>query len=261
MPHDDCSENTSEVPAHHRPGRVSSYLRSAAHHLAGGGKTLHFGGSPSRALAEAREKQLALMAALPSFDGNIGEHVATGGEHVVHLSPDGQRVLKFTLPGEFGFCVDEVLLLDSRTFTNKVKLTHRRALPSEYLWRWLVLRKVFGLLTEVEGMIKRTDGTPALVISQPFIGEEMPNWEEVEAQLTGQGFARVDNALLAMPEMYDVIWYRKRDGVIISDAYPRNFRMDSTGAIIPVDLLVNIVPPGSSKILPLATEPFQLPIS
>ncbi len=196
------------------------------------------------------------MAALPSFDGDIGEHIATGGEHVVHLSPDGKRVLKFTLPGEFGFCVDEIILFDSRTFTNKIKLTHRRALPSEYLWRWLVLRKVFGLLTEVEGVTKRDDGSPALVISQPFVGEEMPDWEEIEAQLTGQGFALVDNALLSMPEMNDVIWYRQRDGVIISDAYPRNFRLDATGAIIPVDLLVNIVPPGASKVLPAATEPF-----
>lgn len=119
-----------------------------------------------------------------------------------------------------------------------------------------MLRKVFGLLTEWEGVTKREDGGPALVISQPFIGQDMPTWEEVEAQMTGLGFTRVDNSLLAMPEMNDVVWYRQRDGVLVGDAYPRNFRLDESGAIIPVDLLVNIVPPGSSKILPPAEKLF-----
>lgn len=133
--HDHHSEAETQIPPDHRSGGISAHLRSSAHRLAGGGRTLHFGGGPGGPLAEAREKQLALIAALPPFAGSIGKYLATGGEHVVHLSHDELRVLKLTLPGEFGFCVDEVSLLDSRTFTNKTKLTYRRALPSEYLWR------------------------------------------------------------------------------------------------------------------------------
>jgi hypothetical protein len=257
---DDSNPNAtpSEGAVDHRRGGASAYLRTSIHALTGGEGYFHFGGSQGRTAAEAREEQLAHIASLPKFDGGIGDHIATGGEHVVHLSASGQRVLKFRLSGDYGFCLDEKTLFDSRTFLNRPQLFHRHALPSEYLWRWLVLRKVFGLRTELEGVTTRPDGTLALVISQPFIGESMPAWDEVEFVLTGLGFLRVDNAHLPMPEMHDVVWYRQRDGVLISDAYPRNFRLESSGALIPIDLVVTIVPPGASNILPPATEPFAL---
>jgi hypothetical protein len=254
----DPSPEASEGAPGHGRGGASAYLRTSIYALAGGESHLHYGGGAGGPLAEARESQLVLLASLPVFRGGIGEHIDTGGEHVVHLSADGLRVLKFTLPGQFGFCVDEKMVFDSRTFLNKPRILHRQALPAEYLGRWLVLRKVFGLRTELEGTITRPDGTQALVISQPFVGESMPAWEDVEFVLTGLGFARVDNANLSMRELDDVVWYRQRDGVLISDAYPRNFRLEASGALIPIDLVVNIVPPGASKILPPATEPFAL---
>ncbi len=252
------SPTTPQVPSGDGPGGASSALRTSILALAGREGCLNYGGSGCRTLAEEREAQLTVLSKLPRFDGTIGKVIATGGEHVVHLGVTDDHVIKFTLPGEFGFCIDESVLFDSRTLLNRPKLFHRRALPSEYLWRWLVLRKIFGLRTEFEGAMPRTADTSALVISQPFVGETMPGWDEVEAHMQSLGFKRVDNVHFSMPEMNDVVWYRQHDGVLIGDAYPRNFRLEASGAVIPIDLMVNIVPPGASKILPSAIEPFTL---
>ncbi len=134
MCHDDdptpASEPSESSPDHERGG-ASACLRTSIQALAAGEGNLHFGGGGSGTLAEAREAQLTFIAALPRFAGDTGEHIATGGEHMVHLSTDGQRVFKFTRAEEFGFCIDEVVVFDARTFLSKPKLMHRQALPSE----------------------------------------------------------------------------------------------------------------------------------
>jgi hypothetical protein len=185
--------------------------------------------------------------------------IAVGGEHIVHRTADSLRIVKITLPGVFGRIIDEDRLFDSRTFLNSLKLKLRGALPSEYLARWALLDILFGLQTKFEGIYQEDGHEPQMVISQPFIGEFMPELEDVEALMEAMGFGKVEAKHSINPENADCTWYRQHDGILITDAFPRNFRLDREGAIIPIDLMINLVPPGASKILPPATEPFTLP--
>ena len=106
-----------------------------------------------------------------------------GGEHAVYYCADTARITKVALDGSFGFTVDEKDLLDPRSFLLRRKLRHRRALPSEYLWRWAALTAFFGLPTRFEGVLWSHEKLAALVISQPFIGSDddgFPTWDAVE---------------------------------------------------------------------------------
>jgi hypothetical protein len=193
---------------------------------------------------------------------DLGDHIVKGGEHDVYWSVDRGRVHKVTYPGEFGFIIDEVSLLSDRTFQNETKLQIRPALPSEYLIRWALLDRIFGVQTEFRGVYENEGSEPSLVISQQFIGAhpgEIPEWQELEAFMSAFGFAKVDPRLIRTPEIADHTWYRNADGIIVTDAFPRNFRIDVTGAVMPVDLIVNIVPPGASKLLATAAKPFKFP--
>ncbi|TLD70029.1 hypothetical protein FEM03_14975 [Phragmitibacter flavus] len=172
-------------------------------------------------------------------------------------------MLKVTLPGYYGRTMDEDVLFDSRTFLNVSKLKLRDALPAEYLARWALLDHVFGLETEFEGIVRLGNAEPRMAISQAFIGvgQTVPELEDVEALMMAMGFEKVDAKLIANPENQYCTWYRQRDGILITDAFPRNFRKDgATGAVMPVDLMVNVVPPGGSVLLADAIEPFILPL-
>jgi hypothetical protein len=185
--------------------------------------------------------------------------IAVCGEHIVHRTADSLRIVKITLPGVFGRIMDEDQLFDARTFQNSWKLKLRGALPSEYITRWALLDLLFGLETRLEGIYQEDGHDPQLVISQPFIGVFLPDLDDVEALMTAMGFDIVDAKEIINPENEDCTWYRQQDGLLITDAFPRNFRLDREGAILPIDLMINIVPPGASQILPPASEPFTLP--
>lgn len=101
------------------------------------------------------------------------------------------------------------------------------------------------------------------MISQPFIGhpeDGFPSWETIEGYLSIHEFIKVDDRSIADPALHGAIWYRQRDGLLVSDVFPRNFRLAVSGAVVPIDLVVNVVPPGGSRILPAPDVPFQLPI-
>lgn len=159
----------------------------------------------------------------------------------------------------FGRTMDEDILFDSRTFLNSRKLRLRDALPSEYLLRWALLDGLFGLESRLLGVTGDGGAEPQLVISQRYIGQDMPDQGDVDALMFAMGFEKVEPRHVINPENEEVTWYRQRDGLLITDAFDRNFRLDrETGAVIPIDLMVTIVPPGASTILPPATEPFAL---
>lgn len=246
----------------HRPGGGARALLEAAASLAGAGASIGFGGSKAGALGLERENQIARLSLLPRFDGNTGELLAEGGEHAVYFAEERSIVTKIALPDIFGYVVDEEKMMDDRTFMQVPRLKHRHSLPSEYFVRWAILDQVFGLQTEFCGIMERDKDCPSIVIQQPFIGAEetdIPSWEQLEEFFAAHGFARVDDKHIADPRIKGAVWYRQRDGLLMSDAFPRNFRVDTGGVVIPIDLIVNIVPPGASQILPSATEPFQLP--
>ena len=249
----------TEGSDHHRSSAAASHLLESAALFCGVRGALRFGRDQVCPFPEEREREVAKLGALPHCLSGDMTRIAVGSEHIVHRTADSLRIVKITLPGVFGRIVDEDRLFDSRTFLNSWKLKLRDALPSEYFTRWALLDVLFGLQTQAEGIHQDDGREPQLVISQPFIGEFMPDLEDVESLMKAMGFSKVDAKNVINPENEDCTWYRQRDGLLITDAFPRNFRLDREGAIIPIDLMINIVPPGASKILPPATEPFTLP--
>jgi hypothetical protein len=183
--------------------------------------------------------------------------MGVGGEHIIFGSEALGMVVKHTLPGFYGRIMDETKLLDPRTFLNKPRLMMRAALPSEYLRRWAVMTDVFGMRTHYLGKVTGFDREPQMAVEQPFIPEDenLPaTLEDVAEFFTAHGFERVDDAHIINPEVHGVTWYRQRDGILITDAHARNFRRDLDGVIIPVDLVIALVPPGNSMLLPPAKK-------
>lgn len=256
------SEDSSS-PHRDRCGRTSSALVAAACSLSGESPPIHFGRSPGRTLGLEREGQITRLGLVPEFDVSaLGVEIVKGGEHEVYWSEDKSMVHKVTFADSFGYIVDELEGLSERTFLNETRLQLRPALPSEYMIRWAILDEVFGVQTHFDGLLRRSRDEFSFVISQRFVGDapgRMPTWEETEAFMTSFGFFKVDPNLVRTREVQGVTWYRQRDGVLITDALPRNFRIEAGGAVMPIDLVVNIVPPGASRLLPPATEPFSLP--
>ncbi len=258
----ESSNHTSpqaEGSDHHRSSGATADLLESAAIFCGVRGAFRFGRDQVCPFPEERERQVTKFIGLPHYLRGDMMRIAVGGEHIVHRTADSLRIVKITLPGVFGRIIDEDRLFDSRTFLNSWKLKLRGALPSEYLARWALLDILFGLQTKFEGIYQEDGCEPQMVISQPFIGEFMPELEDVEALMEAMSFDKVDSKHIINPENADCTWYRQHDGILITDAFPRNFRLDREGAIIPIDLMINLVPPGASQILPPASEPFTLP--
>jgi hypothetical protein len=239
---------------HHRSKKTVRDLLEAAARLCGTDAAVYFGPKRQSELSTARESQLiSLFSEAEAKAPPNASPAFTGGEHQVFELENRTRVLKHTLPGFYGRIMDELTLLDPRTFQNRNQLTLRAALPSEYLRRWAVLTDIFGLPTEYEGRTSDVR-SPRMVISQPYIeqdDDDPPTAEDAAAFMEAMGFAKVDPSVIAIPEVADVTWYRQSDGILITDAHARNFRKDTaSAAIIPIDLVVTVIAKGVSKVLP-----------
>ncbi len=137
----------------------------------------------------------------------------------------------------------------------------RGALPSEYLRRWAVAETVFGLETLYCGVVNPSAAEPQMAVSQTYIDQfaDDPATEaDVSAFFIANNFTQVGADLIVNPEIQNVTWYRQRDGILITDAHPRNFRKDTTGVLIPIDLVVTLVPCGGSKLLPEPERPWSI---
>lgn len=166
------------------------------------------------------------------------------------------------MPGFYGRILDEAILLDPRTFQNKRKLAMRGAIPSEYLRRWAVCNLAFGVITQYEGVVNPGSPEPQIAVTQPFIDQnddDLPQTEDVVAFFEANGFAQVSADMIVNPEIQGVTWYRQRDGILVTDAHPRNFRKDAaTGILVAIDLVVTLVPRGVSKLLPEPERPWSI---
>lgn len=245
---------------HHRPKKVTGDLLQSAARLAGAGGSLYFGCQSSKLIPAARANELKRLASEIAIQPPDYLPTFVGGEHAVFISEKSEIVIKHTLPGFYGRIMDETKLLDPRTFQNKTRLMMRAALPSEYLRRWAVMDDVFGMTTHYLGKVTGSDRDPQMAVEQPFIAED-ENWpatlEDAEAFFTAHGFERVDDNHIINPAVHGVTWYRQRDGILVTDAHARNFRRDLDDVIIPVDLVIALVPPGASTLLPAATRLWQ----
>jgi hypothetical protein len=88
--------------------------------------------------------------------------------------------------------------------------------------------------------------------------EDPSTEEDVTAFFAAYGFNQVSAEIIVNPEIQNVTWYRQRDGILATDAHPRNFRKDTTGVLIPIDLVITLVPAGISKLLPEPMRPWRL---
>ena len=251
------SEYETQSGHHHGPKKATGDLLQSAARLAGAGHSLHFGCQSGKLIPAARASELSRL--LEELEVGIPDYPPSfiGGEHTVFIPDQSETVVKHTLPGFYGRIMDETKLLDPRTFQNKTRLMMRAALPSEYLRRWAIMDDVFGMSTHYLGKVTGSDRDPQMAVEQPFIPEDenLPaSLEDAAAFFTAHGFERVSDEHIINPEVHGVTWYRQRDGILVTDAHARNFRRDLDGVLIPVDLVIALVPPGASALLPAATK-------
>jgi hypothetical protein len=232
-------------------------LKQAASRFAGAGRAVYFGPEQSGRIPDAREAQLSKLANEPEAPPPSSPPVFQGGEHRVFVPEEAETITKHTLKGEFGRVMDERDLLDPRQMRNVRQLTLRGALPSEYLTRLAIMSEIFGLDTDYLG---RVGVDESMATSQPFVPQDegtVISEEAVQGFMEGHGFARVDEKHIAIPEIKKATWYRQRDGLLVTDALPRNFRQTPDGILVPVDLVIVPIPPGASRILAEPSAPWN----
>lgn len=64
---------------------------------------------------------------------------------------------------------------------------------------------------------------------------------EVRALLEAHGFLRIPNKMMASGYA-DMAWYRTEDEILVYDTKPSNFVKTPSGAVLPIDLIVQIYP-------------------
>jgi hypothetical protein len=143
-----------------------------------------------------------------------------GAEHEVFFHQQVNRVFKRTYPGTFGSILTKNGL-------------RRTATPYFYLRRLELTNEFFGSDLRLECV---TSGDrPSIVVSQPWAQpadpkKPLPTPAEIHDFMTELDFEPVLNA------SYE--WFRKSDGVRVSDARPDNF-IKSENGVVPIDLVVS----------------------
>lgn len=136
-----------------------------------------------------------------------------GSEHEVWLDTDGTHVIKATHAGEFG-----------RKFG-----PDRFATLPEYLERIELINQEFGIGWQVVGF-HGTGKNQRVVSTQPVFAGVPPRLPLIRQFLEERGF------VLHHTRFGDA-WYRKIDGLLISDAEPKNAVLTPAG-IVPFDFLI-----------------------
>ena len=237
-------------------------LRTSWNAISGGGDPLYFGPERESARIQARAAELDRLRQEPLIEIPHASPTFTGGEHDVWVTGDpASKVFKRTLQGAYGYILDEKILLDPRTFLNRRRLALRPALPSEYLLRWTILRGIFSLPTDYLG--RACNGSePSMAVSQPYVDQDendQPDADDVEEFMIANHFEKVDAGIIENPENRNCTWYRQRDGILITDAFPRNFRKHkSEHALVPIDLVVTLMPAQGSILLAAPETPWLL---
>jgi hypothetical protein len=249
---------------HHGPEANVQDLLCAAARICGADERIHFGPEWEKWLPSIRLSQVVALNKEPLAEAPDHPPTFTGGEHDVFECEEGSAIIKRTLCGFYGRIMDEKNLLDSAIFQNRRQLFLRSALPSEYLRRWALLSWIFGVPTTYLGHTQFGDTDLRILVHQPYIEQEDADpatLEDVSDFMLSHQFARVEDRKIAVPEVKEVTWYRQSDGVLITDAHARNFRKATDGSLVPVDLMVSLVPKGTSTLLPDPISPWSLSTS
>ena len=132
------------------------------------------------------------------------EKLAGQSEHTVFLNQEQQRVVKFTLPPNFGA---------------------QGTIP--YLRNIVACNRLFGDDIWFHGILSTEQG-PAFVISQPYVDGTEPSSGEINDWFTNQGYQSKGHNR----------WFHPVTGVEIADAHTGNLIKSSDGELIPIDLQV-----------------------
>jgi DNA ligase (NAD+) len=130
--------------------------------------------------------------------------LAGQSEHTVFLDEKFERVVKFTLPPNFGA---------------------QGSIP--YLRNIIACNRIFGDDIWFHGILSTKQG-PAFVISQPYVDGTEPTIAEVADWFTNQGYASKGHNR----------WLHPVTGVEVADAHTGNLIKSSDGELIPIDLQV-----------------------
>jgi DNA ligase (NAD+) len=130
--------------------------------------------------------------------------LAGQSEHTVFLAEKYLRVVKFTLPPNFGA---------------------QGSIP--YLRNIVACNRIFGDDIWFHGILLTEQG-PAFVISQPYVDGTEPTLEEVARWFTNQGYHSKGHNR----------WFHPVTGVDVADAHTGNLIKSSDGELIPIDLQV-----------------------
>jgi hypothetical protein len=141
-----------------------------------------------------------------------------GSEHEVWLAEKGDRVIKATHSGEFG-----------RKFG-----PDRFATMAEYLERIRLTNVEFGIDWKIEGV--HSQGKALRVVSsQPVFAGKPPSPSQVRSFLE-------ERAFVCHHTRFGDAWFRVEDGMLVSDAEPKNAVMTASG-VMPFDFLIAVPSP------------------
>jgi len=133
------------------------------------------------------------------------EDLGGQSEHTVFYIPETGRVLKFTLPPNFGAQGNAIVYLKNLEANNRL----------------------YGDDVRLHGVLNTTDG-PALVTSQPYIHGTAPALEEIAAWFEARGY--VSNGHNR--------WKNNETGSEIADAHAGNLIKIGPDQLVPIDLQV-----------------------
>lgn len=126
-----------------------------------------------------------------------------GAEHEVLLDETAGRVIKLTMPPNFG----------------------ARGEALAYLENLLAYDVYLGFEWSFEGVVLEPEGV-GFLSSQPFVLGKEASPEQIDAYFSGQGFIK----------KREHTYFRSIDGITLVDARPANILRDENGVIFPIDI-------------------------
>jgi hypothetical protein len=153
-----------------------------------------------------------------------------GAEHYIQHRKEAGRLIKITLPGQFGLRVRIALPPGKLPARLGDAIALRPATPLTYLDRLALHNRLFGDDVEFLGMVRRKGGF-SFVTSQIFLHGEKPTVAQIAAMMAGHGFRKLGDANA---------YYRAEDHLAVFDAHTRNFVL-TDGLPVPFDVIPQTV--------------------
>ncbi len=145
-----------------------------------------------------------------------------GREHDLLFDATNGRWLKFTKPFAAGFTME---------LTADPRFVRRPATPLQYLRRWRLANRLFGVDVRLIGL-SCLGRTQRIVISQPHFAGKPPTWEEIDRALQrDHGLRRLPPELAPADDPERRVYYRGR--LVVFDVCPANCARAESGRIVP----------------------------